>query len=340
LIALWSASAVQKGHADFRGQVIGIVLALPVVFLFLAVEPRIWAVHSRIVYCVMLALLLLVKVPGLGRAAGGAERWVQIGPVGFQPSELAKILVVITFADFLAREGSSLRTVGGFVKSLLHILPPFLLVALQPSLSASLTFLAIWGGMSIVAHQRIRNMLGMAAAAVALFLIAWNSGLLKPYQAQRLLDYVSGDYGYHTERSLTSIGSGGLVGQGIGRGPLKEAKYVPEATTDSIFAVISEEGGFVGAVLVVLLYAYFFWRVWLVVMEAESKLYRYMAAGLFVIFSFHTLVNLFVAVGLMPNTGMPLPFISFGRSAMLLCLAGVALLINIRSRERRLVFNR
>ena len=130
-----------------------------------------------------------------------------------------------------------------------------------------------------------------------------------------------------------------MIGEGFDKGPLKESRYVPESTTDSIFAVISEEGGFIGASLVILLYGFFLWRIWLVVMGCETKLYRYVAAGVFVIFSFHTLVNLLVAVGMMPNTGIPLPFVSFGRSAMLLCLSAVAILINIRSRERTLVFN-
>jgi rod shape determining protein RodA len=310
-----------------------------VVILFLIVDPRIWGLYSKLVYAFMIVMLLLVKVPGFGRTGGGAERWIQLGPIGLQPSEIAKLLVVLAFADYLARQGPSLLTFGGFVKSFLFILPPFLIIAAQPSLSASITFLFIWAGMSIIANQRLRYLAVMGVVAVSAFGIAFKTGLIKPYQMDRLVEYVSGASGYHTERSITSIGTGGLIGQGFDKGPLKEAKYVPESTTDSIFAVISEEGGFVGSSLVILLFGFFLWRIWLVVLGCETKLYRYTAAGIFIIFSFHTLVNLLVSVGLVPNTGIPLPFISFGRSAMLLCLASVAILLNIRSREKAQVFS-
>ncbi len=345
LLALWSASAVQKNHADFRAQVIGIVLGIPLFVLFFVIDPRFWARYSRIVYAVMIGLLLLVRVPGIGRSAGGAERWVSLGPVQLQPSEIAKLLMIITLADYLTRQDPNLRTIAGFLKSLLFIVPPFVLVALQPNLSTSLVFLCIWAGMSLVADQRVTFLGGsalIAIAAVTLILLVPNP-FIKRYQLQRVDDYFASlmqgkPTSFHGDRAEKSVGSGRIIGEGYQRGALKEARYVPEATTDFVFTVIAEEGGFVGSVLVLSLYGFFLWRVWLVVMSANLKLFRYMATGIFVVFSFHTLVNLLVVVGLLPVTGVPLPFMSFGRSAMLLSLAAVGLLLNIRSRERKLVF--
>lgn len=338
LLALWSASSVQKNHADFRSQVIGIAFALPFFFVFLLTDPRIWAQYSRALYVAMLGLLILVKVPGVGRSGGGAERWISLGPVNLQPSEIAKLLVVLTLADYFARQGDRLRTPSGFFISLLHVIPPFILVAAQPNLSTSLVFICIWIGMSIVANQKVRYLLYMLAAGVAVAVAAWNSGLVHDYQKQRVLDWLSGNWGYHTEHSLISIGSSGLIGEGYLKGPLKEAKFVPEATTDFIFTVIAEEGGFVGSVVVLALFGFFLWRIWIVSVSADVKYFRYVAAGLFVVFSFHTLVNLLVAVGVIPVTGVPLPFMSFGRSAMLLSLSAVGLLLGIRRREKQLVF--
>jgi rod shape determining protein RodA len=338
LLALWSASSVQPHHADFQSQLVGIAFAIPVFLVLFLIDPRIWAQYSKAIYIGMLVLLLLVWAPGVGRSGGGAERWISIGPVGLQPSEIAKLLVIITLADYFARHRSDLRSVSGLLMSLAYILPPFFLVAAQPSLSTSLVFLIIWAGISIVAGQKIKYLVIMALIGTVAFGAAWKLGFIKPYQKERVVQYMSGEMGFHTERSLTSVGSGRLIGEGYSHGPLKEAKYVPEATTDFIFAVVAEEGGFVGSMIMIALYGFFLWRIWCVVANAQAPLFRYVAAGIFVMFSFHTLMNIFVVLGIVPVTGVPLPFVSFGRTAMLLSLASVGLLLNIRGREKQLVF--
>ena len=338
LLALWSASAVQPNHDDFRAQVQGIVLALPAFFIFLFVDPRVWRHYSKFLFIFTLVLLMLVWVPGLGRSGGGAERWITIGPVGLQPSEIAKLLVILTLADSFHRYQTHIRSLKFFALTFLHVLPAFILVAAQPSLSTSLVFLSLWVAMSIVAGQNLKYLATVAAVGAALFAFAWQSDLIRPYQKDRVKDYVSGELGFHTERSLASVGSGRFIGEGFARGPLKEAKYVPEATTDFIFTVVAEEGGFVGSSLLIALYGFFLYRVWLVAMNANYRFYRYVATGIFTVFAFHTLVNLFVVLGVFPVTGVPLPFVSFGRTAMLLSLAAVGLLLNIRGREKQLVF--
>ena len=338
LLALWSASAVQSDHADFRSQIIGIVFSLPAFFIFLLVDPRIWRHYSKLLFTLTLLLLVMVWVPGLGRSGGGAERWITLGSVGLQPSELAKLLVILTLADCFHRYQTHIRSLKYLGLTFLHVLPAFILVAAQPSLSTSLVFLVVWVAMSIVAGQNLKYLVTIAAAGAALFAFAWQSDVIRPYQKERVKDYVSGELGFHTERSLASVGSGRFIGEGFARGPLKEAKYVPEATTDFIFTVVAEEGGFVGSSLLIALYGFFLFRVWLVAMNANYRFYRYVATGIFTVFAFHTLVNLFVVLGVFPVTGVPLPFVSFGRTAMLLSLAAVGLLLNIRGREKQLVF--
>lgn len=338
LLTLWSASSIQSHHADFRSQIVGIVLAIPVFLIFLFVDPRIWRHYSKAIFVGTIILLLLVWAPGVGRSGGGAERWISIGPIGLQPSEIAKLLVILTLADMFHRVQTHIRSVKYFALTFAHVVIAFVLVAAQPNLSTSLVFLCIWAAMSIVAGQNLKYMAIIGCAGVIAFAGAWQMDLIKPYQKKRVQEYVSGDMGFHTERSLASVGSGRLIGEGYAQGPLKEAKYVPEATTDFIFSVVAEEGGFVGSSLLISMYGFFLYRVWLVVMNANYRFYRYVATGIFTVFAFHTLINLFVVLGIFPVTGVPLPFVSFGRTAMLLSLAAVGLLLNIRGREKQLVF--
>jgi rod shape determining protein RodA len=338
LASLWSASSVQAGHSDFRSQVTGILFAIPIFLGFLFVDPRIWRHYSKIIFIGTILLLLLVWVPGFGRSGGGAERWISIGPIGLQPSEIAKLLVILSLADAFHRYQTHIRSLKFLALTFLHVLPAFLLVAAQPNLSTSLVFVCIWIAMSIVAGQDLKYLVIIAATGALVFAVAWQADLIRPYQKKRVKEYVSGDLGFHTERSLASVGSGKFIGEGFAQGPLKEAKYVPEATTDFIFSVVAEEGGFVGSALLISLYGFFLYRVWVVVVDANFRFYRYVATGIFTVFAFHTIINLFVVLGIFPVTGVPLPFVSFGRTAMLLSLAAVGLLINIRGREKQLVF--
>lgn len=338
LITLYSASSIQPGHGDFKRQLVGIIIAIPFFLIFFLFDPRIWAYYSRAVYMLAILLLVSVMIPGLGRTGGGATRWLDIGPIQLQPSEIVKLLLVLTLADLMSRMGSKIRTWPGLTKTLMHVLPLFILVAIQPSLSTSLVFLCIWFGMSIMAGQKIRNLVLVVIASVVAFGAAWQFGFIRDYQKGRVYEFISGESGFHSERAQLTVAMGKVIGEGFGQGSLKEGRFVPEPTTDFIFTVLAEELGFVGSTLVLLLYAFFLWRIWLVAMLADIRFFRLIATGIFIIFSFHTLVNLLVVVGILPVTGVPLPFMSFGRSAMLLNLMSIALLLNLRGREKQLVF--
>ncbi len=336
MVTLWSASSVQPGHASFWSQTTWLLLAVPAFALFLFMDPRSWVFHRKWVYGVNIALLLAVEFFGVVR--GGAQRWLDLGPFTLQPSELAKLLLVITLADLLSRHSETLRTPRAFAISFLHILPIFILVLIQPDLGTSLVFLCIWLGMSLVAGQRLRYLFGFVASSAGLFLLAWNTGLLYDYQKQRILDMMTGKGSYHAQVAELSIAYGRVVGVGFSRGELKESRLVPEQTTDFIFTVVAEEGGFVASFLIVAAYALFLWRVWAVVLRSTVPLFRYMSAGIFVVFSFHVLVNLGMVVGVLPIVGVPLPFMSYGKNAMMLNFALLGLLLNLRSREKNLVF--
>lgn len=336
LLALYSASGVQEGHRDFQKQVVWVVLSVPAFFIFLFVDPRTWCAYSRILHVANITLLVLVLV--IGKSAEGAQRWLDLGPLQIQPSEIAKLLLVFTLADFMVRKKQSLKTWKEMTKSLLLVLPLFVLVYFQPDLGTSLVFLCIWIGMSLVAGQRLLFVGIVVAMGLLLFSIAWVSGVIEDYQKKRITALLTGEGSYHGKMATLSIASGEVVGQGFGKGAIKQARFVPEQTTDFIFTVIAEEGGFIGSVLTVSLFAYFLWRVWGVVASASVPLFRFIAGGIFTIYSFHILVNLLMVVQVLPIVGVPLPYMSYGGSALMLNIAMLGLLLNIRSREKHLIF--
>lgn len=335
-LALWSASGVRPGHPEFKRQLVALGASLPFFLMFLRIDPRTYAWYSRVVYLGALGLLILVLVAG--KAEEGAVRRIDLGPFDFQASDAALFFMVFTLGALIARLRDRFASPGGFILTLLHILPLVVLVVLQPNLSRALSFFAVWIGMSIISGQRIRYIAAFLALLIPLTIFAYRAGIIKPYQAQRWVDYVSGNLSFHTQRAIISVGSGEVVGQGFGRGELKEARFVPVATTDFIFAVIAEEVGFIGSVLVVCAYAFFLYRVWLVVANGSGVYQRNVAAGIFIIFSYNTLVNLLVVVGLFPVTGVPLPFVSYGGTAMVVNMMMVATLLNLRLREKGEMF--
>lgn len=335
LLSLYSADTVSVGHSHFKRQLLWMVVAIPFCALFWFVDPRKLASFSKVLYA--LNLTLLVAVFFLGKEAKGSVRWIDLGPFQIQPSEIAKLFVILTLADVLIRFRDELPTIRGLLLSLLHVAIPFVLVFKQPDLGTSIVFVCIWFGMSLVAGQRKRYLLGCFIVGLGAFALLWNSGFIRDYQKARVEALFSGD-DYHSRMARYSIGYGGVTGQGYLRGDMKASRLVPEQTTDFIFTVIAEEWGFIGSTLVVVGYAYFLWRVWLVAANASVRLYRYIAAGIYVVFAFHIVVNLLMVVGLLPVVGVPLPFFSRGGSALVLNFSMVALLLNLRAREKHLVF--
>lgn len=336
LLTLYSASSVQPNHRDFNKQIIWVFLSVPVFMLFYFMDPRTWCANSRALYVFNLILLLMVFI--VGKEGKGAQRWIDLGPLQIQPSEPAKLILILTFADFLVRHKEHLRTPKTLFFSLVHMLIPFLLVFKQPDFGTSLVFLCLWLGMSLVAKQRLRYITGVVIGGVIMLAVAWNMGIIQDYQKQRIEDLIAGRESYHSRVAAYSIGSGLVAGQGFGQGAIKQARIVPEQTTDFIFTVVAEEGGFIGGMLTVAAFAYFLLRVWRVVASAQEPLFKIIATGIYVVFAFHILVNLLMVVHVLPIVGVPLPFMSYGGSAMVLNFAMLGLLLNLRSREKHLIF--
>ena len=280
---------------------------------------------------VSIALLVLVLLPPFGQAINGTRRWFRIGPLSFQPVELAKFALVLYLASFLTRRAAALRSFWqGLFPILLVAGTMALLTFVQPDLGNSLALVVLTLVLAYLAGAPVKHMAWVAAAALPLVTLAV---ALKPYRWRRMLAFVNPwddpqGSGFQIIQSFLALGSGGLTGRGLG-GSKQKLFYLPEPYTDFIFAIVGEELGLIGAVCVIALFAVLIWRGLRVGLHAPDPFGSYLALGLTVMLATQTLVNLGVVMGALPTKGLPLPFVSFGGSALLMTMFSAGVLLNI-----------
>lgn len=336
-----------------------IISGLVIAIVVAATDYKKWRRLRWWIYGLNLVLLLTVIL--FGSAAKGATRWIQItSSIQIQPSEFAKIFIILTLADFLSSRKGKLNNFRDFILPFLFVLVPMLLIFKQPDLGTTLVFAAIFIGMMFVAGAnplKFGGLLlgGIIIIGVALWLhfatnlpwwLHWAQGLPLPmqdYQLKRLTIFVnpasdmSGD-GYHIIQSIWAIGSGGLWGKGYRMGTQAQLNFLPEHHTDFIFSVVGEEFGFIGAVTLLFLFVIFIFRSISIAMKAQDTYGMLIATGVVSMFTFHILVNVGMTSGIMPVTGIPLPLISYGGSTMWSNMAAVGLLLSVNLRHQRLMF--
>ncbi len=286
-------------------------------------------------------LVLLLAVMFVGHSALGAQRWIQIGPVSLQPSEFSKLIMIISLAQLLDERKDRLQTWRDLVPIFAYVGVPFLLVMKQPDLGTSLVFLAILFGMLYVAGINQRLLFSIFGAGIAAMPLFWH--VLKDYQKQRLTVFIDPGAdplgsGYHIIQSKIAIGSGMLTGKGLFEGTQSQLKFLPENHTDFIFAVIGEELGFIGCLLVLIVFFVLIYRGLQIALGARDDFGCLLAAGIVSMLTFHVLVNVGMTAGIMPVTGIPLPFISYGVSSLTTNMLSIALLLNIYVRRQKLFF--
>lgn len=292
-------------------------------------------------------LLLLLVVLFAGHEARGAARWIKLPIPGMdfklQPSEFAKIAIILTLSSYVAALGGRIRELGPLLLTLLHAGVPMLLIMKQPDLGTSLVFLAIWVGIVFLAGARWQHLIAIFAIGAALFALMWHADILYDYQKERVRTFLNPQAdprgkGYHVLQSLTAIGGGQVLGQGFREGSQTNLHFIPENHTDFIFTVIGEEGGFLGACLLLLLYALLLYRGVVTIAECEDQLGRLIAGGVVTLFAFHLTVNIGMNCGIMPVVGVPLPLLSFGGSATWTNLIAIGLLLGIHMRRHKILF--
>lgn len=336
-VMVFSASAIRAedayGHPYFylQRQALWAVLGLGAMLICSRINYRAWYRLSGPVFVVTLLLLLVVLLPGVGQMGGGSQRWLGLGAWRLQPSELAKVAMVIIFAKYLA---SSLA--GG--KAPGRVMLPLLLgcgmicalILIQPDLGTSIAVAGTCFVLLFASGVPLISLTGVAMVALPAigYLI-----LFEEYRRRRFLAFLDPwadplGAGFHIIQSLYGLGSGFLFGRGLGRSRQKYY-YIPEIHTDFIFAVLGEELGFVGGAVILALFMFLAWRGYLVALRAPDPFGALLAAGLTTMITLQVIMNVGVVTSILPVTGITLPFFSYGGSSLVFTLAGVGILLNI-----------
>ncbi|MBE3596279.1 MAG: stage V sporulation protein E [Hydrogenibacillus sp.] len=337
VVMVYSSSAAIAAH-EFgdpfyyaKRQALFAVIGLIAFFTAANVDYGRYREHARTLLFLALALLMLVLVPGIGVVRGGARSWIGIGAFSLQPSEFAKLALIVFLAFWLERNGHRITSFWrGFLPPLLTAAVFFALIMLQPDLGTGTVLLASAVIMMFVAGVRLWHLSLFAAAGAAGFAALI---IAAPYRIARIAAYLDPwqdplGSGYQTIQSLLAIGPGGLLGLGLGMSRQKYA-YLPEPYNDFIFSIAAEELGFIGAVTVVVLFGVVVWRGTVAALYAPDAFGAYVAVGITAMVAVQVLINIGVVTGLLPVTGITLPLLSAGGSSLVIVLAGLGVVHNI-----------
>lgn len=344
-VLVWSATRQRLLDADgdpqgyLKKHLLNLAIGLTLGTVTMLLDYRLLRAYAPIIYVISILGLLAVLSP-LGSTINGANAWIEL-PAGFsvQPSEFVKVAIAIGMAMLLAerRDGESEPRFGDVVQALAFAAVPLVLIMLQPDLGTAMVICAMIVGMLAVSGVHARWILGMVAAAVLLAFVALQVGVLSQYQIDRFRAFANpaldaGGVGYNTSQARIAIGSGGLTGTGLFEGTQTSGKFVPEQQTDFVFTVAGEELGLLGAGLIIVLLGIVLWRTIRIAMRADDMFGALMAAGIACWFTFQAFENIGMTLGIMPVTGVPLPFVSYGGSSMFANMIAIGLLQNVHAR--------
>ncbi|MFH1671621.1 MAG: putative lipid II flippase FtsW [Candidatus Portnoybacteria bacterium] len=343
LIALSSASVVisqetfGENYYFLKHQIIyGLLIGLAAFFTFQKIDYHFWQKLAFPLIVLSIILLSLVFLPQIGYGYGEAKRWINIGPLSFQPFEFVKIGFILYLAALLSRKGKTKEVIK---ESLIPFFVTFFLISLltllQPNMSAFILISGIAGLIYFLAGMDLLWLGSMGVLALLSFFV-----LIKvtPYRMKRLTVFLHPEIdpqgiGYQVNQALLAIGSGGLFGLGLGHS-IQKWKYLPEVIGDSIFAIIAEELGLLGAGFLIALFVFLFWRGLKISKNAPDKFGHLLAGGIVGWLFFQAFINIMAICGSIPLTGMPLPFISYGGSALAVALAAVGIVVNISKQTK------
>ena len=325
------------GHVgpQSRTQLSAIAIGLVGLVFCLAIDYRALARSSLLLYTGLLGLLVYVVWSGV--AAGGARRWIGMGPVNFQPSEFGKVVLALVLALWYGENRKGARTPADLLLGAAFVVPPFLLVVREPDLGTAVTLLPVYLGITYAAGLRLRLLVVLALVALLLAPVAWKYGL-KDYQRARIATFVDPAQdprgaGYQQIQARVTVGSGGLGGKGYRQGTQGQYKFLPVGHNDFIFSVLAEEFGFFGVLAALALYLFVLLRTLEAARLAKDRLGTYLVVGIVSGFAFQVIYNITMSAGLAPVKGLTLPLMSYGGSSIIATLAGFGLILNVRMRR-------
>ena len=352
IICIGSALHVNLGEdpSNYYSQMVFFATGLVIMFIVAFFDIDYLSRFDKTLYIVN--ILLLVAVILVGSSSNNAVRWIKIGPVRLQPSEFSKVIMIFCMANFIDKKKDSINNISILARLCALVIVPVILVFVQPALSASLVILFIFCVQMFVAeidYRFIGKILIIVVPIVAVIVLdsiredpIFVDLIFKDYMITRIKDLViqdpSSETYYQTMKSISAISSGQLTGKGLYQGTLNQLSYLPEPQNDFIFSVIGEEFGFIGCMVVLGLLFFIIIRCILIAMESRDMKERLIASGVAGMLIFQTFVNVGVATGIMPNTGMSLPFVSSGGSSLWTNMAAIGLVLNIDLRRSRTLF--
>ncbi len=332
LLVFYSLSVSESGIGGLWKQIILVLLSIGVFWWVMRIDYRVYRNIGWWLYALILLLLILVFF--FGRTEFGAQRWIDLVIFRFQPVEVVKVLYLMFMADFMSKRGDTVVWRDVIVSFLLTSLP-VVLIMLQPDLGSSLVLLVIWGLMVFLSP--FLRIYFWSIVAVVLLALPFSWFLLQDYQQNRILTFIDPTrdpygMGYNVLQSQIAIGSGSWYGLGLGKGWQSQLQFLPVAYSDFAFAVLGEEFGFMGAIVVLLCYSYLVWYIWKLAFMTIDQFGYYLAGGIGAMIVFQVFVNIGMNIGVMPVTGIPLPLISSGGTSMITIMMVLAIVLSIKYR--------
>jgi rod shape determining protein RodA len=340
LATLYATTLSDSSFGVFYRQLIFLSLGLAA-FLFLSFfDYHALAKTNRVIYVVLILLLFYLTV--FGSLVHGGRRWISFGLTSFQPAEFIKFTVILGLARLLYLKRGQINSYKTILWSLAYALVPAALVAIEPDLGSAIIISGIWLGIILISPINKKYLAVLFVAFLAVTGITWKF-VLKDFQKSRVEVFLNPGMdprgrGYNVRQATIAVGSGELTGTGLGKGVESQSKFLPERQTDFIFAASSEEIGFLGSASLLGLYFFLLYRLLKIMKNSKDDLGMYLAGGVFFFFFLHVFINIGMNIGLLPVTGIPLPFVSAGGSSLIVCLMLLGVLQNISIQSKALRF--
>jgi len=326
------------GENFFSKQVILVLISFAVFFVFSFIDFRFLKRTNVIVTLYVSFCVILLALVIMGHVSHGAKSWFDLGAFSFQPVDLMKLVLVLILAKYFSRRHVEIRNIKHIFISGLYAIVPFLLVFLQPDFGSAIIVLLIWFGMVLVSGISKKHLLFVALAGILAFAALWFF-VFAPYQKARIVNFINPladihGSGYNSYQSTIAVGSGQMLGKGLGFGTQSRLNFLPENQTDFIFAAFAEEWGFLGSILLLFLFGLIIWRILYFASHGATNFEILFGMGLAIYLMSHILINIGMNLGLLPVTGIPLPFMSYGGSHLITEFAGLGILMSMQRYAR------
>ena len=337
LLVLYSISAVRTGGDlyIFKKQLVVAISGLLVALILSAINYRVWRSMGLILYGLALTLLVMVLI--IGQRIHATRGWLNFGFIQFQPVEFVKLALVIVLAAYFARRSRELNRLSNLIQSFIVVLLPVALVLMQPDFGSAAILLMFWLGLLLIIGVHRRYLVTLFALSIGGLLLGWFF-FFAPYQKARLVSFFfpserTKAQSYNARQAIIAIGSGGITGRGLGAGPQSQLKFLPEAGTDFIFAVVGEELGFIGVAVLLGLFCLWYYRVWRLLLRCQDEFASFVLIGAAVLIFIEIFINAGMTMGIMPVVGVPFPLLSAGGSSLFIHLFLLGIVAGIAREE-------